>query len=130
MYWDYYRCPLFSFLVYNIYQGAHDRRRSSLLDWILVSHDNVLHVLYVLPANIVHHNARKSMESDMGDEDLVFWTGRGEWKSGFFVAEVDGKPVGTVAYQTKVHSLRSTRLIENITRNQTELRVVDNIEIS
>ena len=44
------------------------------------------------------------MESDMKDEDLVFWTGRGESKSGFFVAEVAGKPVGTVAYQTKVRT--------------------------
>ena len=42
------------------------------------------------------------MESDMRDEDLVFWTGCGARKSGFFVAEVDGKPVGTVAYQNKV----------------------------
>ena len=45
---------------------------------------------------------REHMESDMRDEDLVFWTGCGARKSGFFVAEVDGKPVGTVAYQNKV----------------------------
>ena len=45
---------------------------------------------------------REHMESDMRDEDLVFWTGCGARKSGFFVAEVDGKLVGTVAYQNKV----------------------------
>ena len=45
---------------------------------------------------------REHMESDMRDEDLVFWTGCGARKRGFFVAEVDGKPVGTVAYQNKV----------------------------
>merc|ERR1719278_579821 len=37
----------------------------------------------------------------MSDEDLVFWTGRGERKAGFFIAEVNGKPVGSVAYQNK-----------------------------
>ena len=53
------------------------------------------------------------MESDMRGEDLIFWTGRGEQKSGFFIAEVDGKPVGTVAYQTKVGPLHSPkRLID------------------
>ena len=45
---------------------------------------------------------REHMESDMRDEDLVFWTGLGERRSGFFVAEVDDKPVATVAYQIKV----------------------------
>ena len=38
------------------------------------------------------------MESDMRDEDLVFWTGRGESESGFFVAEVGGEPVATALW--------------------------------
>merc|ERR1711971_79021 len=44
---------------------------------------------------------REHMESDMRDKELVFYTGHGEKKGGFFVAEVDGQPVGTVAYQEK-----------------------------
>ena len=47
------------------------------------------------------------MDSDMKDEELVFWTGHGEQKRGFFIAEVDGKPVGTVAYQEKVRLIHS-----------------------
>ena len=48
-------------------------------------------------------HVREHMDSDMRDEDLVFWTGReGERRSGFFVAEIDGRPVATVAYQVKV----------------------------
>ena len=42
------------------------------------------------------------MASDMRDEDLLFWTRQGESNAGFFVAEVDGSPVGTVAYLIKV----------------------------
>ena len=49
------------------------------------------------------------MESDMGDKELVFYTGQGEKKGGFFVAEVDGKQVGTVAYQKKVSPLHSQK---------------------
>merc|ERR1711971_10746 len=45
---------------------------------------------------------REHMESDMRDKELVFNTGQGEKEGGFFVAEVDGRPVGTVAYQKKV----------------------------
>merc|ERR1711971_842782 len=45
---------------------------------------------------------REHMESDMRDKELVFYTGQGEKEGGFFVAEVDGRPVGTVAYQKKV----------------------------
>merc|ERR1712156_559079 len=44
---------------------------------------------------------REHMASDMRDEDLLFWTGQGESNAGFFVAEVDGSPVGTVAYLIK-----------------------------
>ena len=46
--------------------------------------------------------SREHMASDMRDEDLLFWTGQGESSAGFFVAEVDGSPVGTVAYLIKV----------------------------
>ena len=49
------------------------------------------------------------MDSDMRDEELVFYTGHGEKEGGFFVAEVDGKPVGTVAYQEKVHLIHSQK---------------------
>ena len=42
------------------------------------------------------------MASDMRDEDLLFWTGQGGSNAGFFVAEVDGSPVGTVGYLIKV----------------------------
>ena len=49
------------------------------------------------------------MESDMRDKELVFYTGHGERKGGFFVAEVDGKPVGTVAYQEKVRLIHSPK---------------------
>merc|ERR1712060_900695 len=45
--------------------------------------------------------ARKHLASELSDKDLVFWTGQGETKAGFFVAEVEGKPVGTVAYLIK-----------------------------
>ena len=74
-----------------------------------------------------YHVARKHMESDMRGEDLIFWTGRGEQKSGFFIAEVDGKPVGTVAYQTKVRPLHSPkRLIDkHYLKLKTELQVVE-----
>ena len=51
-----------------------------------------------------NHFVREHMDSDMKDKELVFWTGHGEQKGGFFVAEVDGKPVGTVAYLNKVLS--------------------------
>merc|ERR1711974_285369 len=46
--------------------------------------------------------ARKHLASELSDKDLVFWTGQGETKAGFFFAEVDGNPVGTVAYLIKV----------------------------
>ena len=63
--------------------------------------------LFVWPS--FNHIVREHMDSDMRDEELVFYTGHGERKGGFFVAEVDGKPVGTVAYQKKVRLLHSPK---------------------
>jgi len=38
------------------------------------------------------------LNTDMKDQELSFWTSRGEHNAGYFVAEIDGEVVGTIAY--------------------------------
>ena len=69
------------------------------------------------------------MDSHMRDKELVFYTGQGEREGGFFVAEVDGKPVGTVAYQKKVRLLHSPKKGYRSTLPEVK-ELSNNIEIS
>ena len=41
----------------------------------------------------------------MKDAAMVSWTGRGE-EAGFYVAELEGRLIGTIAYQRKVGGFR------------------------
>ena len=42
------------------------------------------------------------MATDMADEELSFWTGRGAGTAGFFVATVGKEVVGTISYIKQV----------------------------
>merc|ERR1719319_1907123 len=44
--------------------------------------------------------ARTHLATDMKDAAMVSWTGRGE-EAGFYVAELEGRVIGTIAYQRK-----------------------------
>merc|ERR1712002_905241 len=47
---------------------------------------------------------RVHLNSDMKDKAMSYWTGQGEDTAGFYVAEVDGQVVGTVAYTRVSHT--------------------------
>merc|ERR1712243_241380 len=71
---------------------------TSSMFWITCT-EIVLHLAFMGLTNFLYWQyATEHLNSDMKDSALCYWTGYGENTGGFYVAEVDGEVVGTVAY--------------------------------